>query len=82
MRRLEDERTDVDIRVELFLHLTPQGVGVALCWTDLPAGKLPHPGEMDALRTASDEKRVVLFDDGSDDDDGGHFRLWALGSRC
>ena len=70
VRRLEDERTDIDVGVEFLPHFAPQRVGMALGRIGLAARKLPEASEMDAVRTACDEKRVVLFNDGGDNCDG------------
>jgi hypothetical protein len=33
---------------------------------------------MDAIQTARDEKRLVLFDDSGDDDNGGQRSQWSV----
>lgn len=67
VRRVEDEFPHVDVRVELLAHFAAQRIGVAFGRIYLSAGELPQPREVNALRTACDQKRVVLFDDGGDD---------------
>jgi len=71
VRRFEDKRADVDIRIKLFAHLAPQRVDVAFGAIDLASGKLPESGQMHAVWPTRDKKRVVLFNDGGDDDDRG-----------
>lgn len=66
--RVEDEIPHVDVRIELLAHFATQRVGVAFSRIDLAAGEFPQPREVHALRTSCHEKRVVLFDDGGDDD--------------
>ena len=74
MCRLEHQLADIDVCIELFAHLASERVDVTLSGVDLASGKLPQSGEMDAFWTTRHEKRVVLFNDGSDDGDRG--RQW------
>jgi hypothetical protein len=71
VRRFEDKRADVHIRIKLFAHLPPQCVGVAFGAVDLASRKFPESGQVNAVGPSRDKKRVVLFNDGGDDDDGG-----------
>ena len=67
MRGLEHQVVDGDVGVELFDDFTPQRGGVRFAVGDLAAGKLPVPGQVDAVLPSCDEKPVIVLDDGGDD---------------
>ena len=48
MRDLEDELADIDLRVQLFANLAGQRRVMRFPLVNLPAGKLPETGEVDA----------------------------------
>jgi hypothetical protein len=44
---------------------------VAFGAVDLASRKFPESGQVNAVGPSRDKKRIVLFNDGGDDDDGG-----------
>ena len=69
MRDLEDELADIDLRIQLFANLAGQRRLMRFPLVNLPAGKLPETGEVDACLAPRDEKRAAFLDDRSHDHD-------------
>ena len=71
MRDLEQTIVNVDIRIELLANLAAERVGVRFSRVHLAARKFPQPFEVRTGVAPCQEELAVLFDDGSNDGDGG-----------
>ena len=67
MRDIEEQLAYVDVRVELLAQFSLQRGGVGFSRVDLSAWKLPHAGKVNAVLSSRDEERILLLDDGCDD---------------
>ena len=63
---------DVADDVELFEELATKSLDMRLAGMDLAAGKFPVTGQVRAVGSQRQQERIVVFDDGRDDNDGAH----------
>ena len=72
MRGLEDEVSDDDLHIELFMNFTAQRHRVRLAIPNFTAREFPETREVHAVLPPCNEKPILPLDDGGDDEDSIH----------